>query len=160
MKSSLHLINGAFSQRFATVGKQLGKQIHEFKAPAGTVVYPDQINIAAEPELVAITHNETSTGVQQPLPHLEVLRSRFPEALLSVDVVSSFPLVNLPFETIDMAYFSVQKCLGLPAGLGVWIINQPSIERALSLQDRLPTAYHGIPSLLGKVSKVSNTSHP
>ncbi len=159
-EQSLHLVNGAFSKRFATIGKQLGKNIQMISAEPGSVVHPSEISNTLQPELVAITHNETSMGTQQPLEHLNLLRRQFPEALISVDVVSSFPLVQLPFEIIDMAYFSVQKCFGLPAGLGVWILNKRSIERALSLKEVLPSAHHGIPSFWDKYQKYQTPATP
>jgi phosphoserine aminotransferase len=158
--SSLHLVNGAFSKRFATIGQQLGKDLQMITAEPGAVVQPSQINSSELPDLVAVTHNETSMGTQQPLEHLQALRTQFPETLISVDVVSSFPLVQLPFDLIDMAYFSVQKCFGLPAGLGVWILNKRSIERALALQDVLHSAYHGIPSFWDKYQKYQTPATP
>jgi len=157
---SLHLVNGAFSKRFATIAKQLNRSVQQIDASTGSVVYPDQLSAVENPELVAVTHNETSMGVQQPIEHLQAIRERFADALISVDVVSSFPLVKLPYDAIDMAYFSVQKCFGLPAGLGVWILNQRSIDRALSLKNKLPSAYHGIPSFWDKYQNYQTPATP
>ncbi len=150
IEDSLHLVNGAFSRRFYNMAAQLGKSAQMFEVPDGGVVLPAALNTNIPPELIAITHNETSTGVQQPLAHLKEIREKFPDAITTIDVVSSFPLVELPFEYIDSAYFSVQKCFGLPAGLGVWIINQKTIDRALKLAEQTNTAHHGIASLWQK----------
>ena len=58
---SHHFVNGAFSKRFYEIAQQLGKQ------PTKTEVTPGegfQKNSAIPPcELLALTHNETSTGV-------------------------------------------------------------------------------------------------
>lgn len=160
LDKSLHLVNGAFSQRFYEVATQLGKSPHLQQAALGKVVVPEEIDEHLVPELVAVTHNETSTGAQQPLEDLLKLRSEYPQALLTVDAVSSFPQVDLPFDTIDSAYFSVQKCFGLPAGLGVWILNKRTIDRALELAPQTHTAYHGIVSFWEKYQKFQTPATP
>lgn len=158
--SSLHLVNGAFSNRFYAMASQIGKTAMIQSAPEGAVVTMEQLDEAAKPELVAVTHNETSTGAQQPVEDLLKIRVKYPEALISVDVVSSFPQVELPFEAIDCAYFSVQKCMGLPAGLGVWMINQRAIDRALALEKSLKTSYHGIGSFWRKYQNFQTPATP
>ncbi len=157
---SLHLVNGAFSKRFYEIAQQLDLNPISISAEPGSVVTPDHLEQSAEPELLAVTHNETSTGTHQPLEHLKELRVRFPDTLIAVDVVSSFPQVELPFETIDSAYFSVQKCLGLPAGLGVWLLNKSCIDKALSVRSTTHTAYHGIASLWEKYQKYQTPATP
>ncbi len=149
-QKSLHLVNGAFSKRFYNIAGQLGYQASAVEAEMGSVVTPDRLDGNLRPDLVAITHNETSTGAQQPLTHIEQIRSLYPEALIAVDVVSSFPLVDLPYNSIDTAYFSVQKCMGLPAGLGVWLINDRCIQRAYDLIGSHKSSYHGVTALWEK----------
>ncbi len=157
---SLHLVNGAFSKRFYKIAQQLGLNPVSISAEPGSIVTPNHLEQAVEPELLAVTHNETSTGTHQPLEHLTHVRNRFPNTLIAVDVVSSFPQVDLPFEAIDSAYFSVQKCLGLPAGLGVWLLNKRCIDKALSVRTTSHTAYHGIASLWEKYQKYQTPATP
>ena len=156
---TLHLVNGAFSQRFFLIAKQLGYQAISVEVPFGEAVsvadLPDQ-----EPELVGVTHNETSTGVQQPLSDLVAIRNKYPNALITVDAVSSFPVVDLPFDSIDCVYFSVQKCFGLPAGLGGWLVNGRFIERALELAPTGRSSYHGVDSYLKNHQKYQTPSTP
>ena len=159
-KSTLHLVNGAFSHRFFHIAGQLGYEPVAVEVPAGEAVRMEQLSKGMEPELIGVTHNETSTGVQQPIGDLEKLRELFPSSLLTVDAVSSFPVVQLPFETIDSVYFSVQKCFGLPAGLGVWLVNQRMVERAKQLAPTGRTSYHGIDSFLTNYLKFQTPSTP
>lgn len=159
-KNTLHLVNGAFSQRFFRIAGQLGYEADAKEVTAGEAVNVDQLSSKVEPELIGVTHNETSTGVQQPIDDLKKLRELFPSSLLTVDVVSSFPVVQLPFATIDSAYFSVQKCFGLPAGLGVWLVNERMVERARQLAPTGRTSYHGIDSFLSNYQKFQTPSTP
>ena len=158
--NSLHLVNGAFSRRFYQISQKLGYQADLAEAPAGSVVAIDDIPLDAQPELIGVTHNETSTGAQQPLNDFADLRAKFPNALLTVDAVSSFPVVDLPFDKIDSFYFSVQKCFGLPAGLGGWLVNQRFIERAKQLAPTGRTSYHGVDSYLEKHRKYQTPATP
>lgn len=67
---------------------------------------------------VAVVHNETSTGVTNPLPELAEA-AHGADAFLLVDAVSSLGGLPLPFEDlgIDAAFSASQKCLSGPAGL-------------------------------------------
>ncbi|NMM47993.1 aminotransferase class V-fold PLP-dependent enzyme [Marinigracilibium pacificum] len=151
-KKSLHLVNGAFSKRFAEIAAEYGKETIIYNAEEGSVVSPDTIKADNEVELVAITHNETSTGVSQPIEDIISIRKKFPQALIAVDAVSSLPIVELPYDQIDSAYFSVQKCFGLPAGLGVWIVNDRCIKKAEELESKkiITGSYHKLLAMAKK----------
>jgi phosphoserine aminotransferase len=77
-------------------------------------------------------------------------REKSPQALVAVDAVSSLPYPQFDFTKIDSLFFSVQKGFGLPAGLGVWIVNQRCVEKAERLEsDGLVIGtYHSLPSLV------------
>ena len=81
-KDTLHLVNGAFSKRFYQIAKKLGYQAVSAEVPAGSVVSVNDLPEGLEPELIGVTHNETSTGAQQPLRDLEALRARYPKLLI------------------------------------------------------------------------------
>ena len=159
-KSTLHLVNGAFSRRFYQVAKKLQYQAEIVEVPEGEVVDLNAIPSGLEPELIGVTHNETSTGAQQPVEDLAPLRKKFPTSIIAVDAVSSFPVVDLPFDLIDSVYLSVQKCFGLPSGLGVWLVNDRAIQRALSLAPTGRTSYHGIDTYLANYEKYQTPSTP
>ncbi len=144
-KNSLHLVNGAFSKRFFEMAAELGRQPESITAGPGSI--PDTHSIVAgnQPELVAITQNETSTGVHFPDVYIKQLRQAYPQALFSLDVVSSTPIMPIDFQLIDSAYFSVQKCFGLPAGLGVWIYNDQCLAKAEKLSEKISIGtYHNL----------------
>ena len=159
-QETMHLVNGAFSRRFSVIAEQLGYNPMVVEVPEGQVVTMEQLPADGSPELIGVTHNETSTGASQPLEDLDTLRSRFPDTLIAVDVVSSIPLVDLPYDQVDSVYFSVQKCFGLPAGLGVWMVNKRFVEKAQKMAPTGRTSYHGIDSFLSKYRKFQTPETP
>ena len=130
IENSLHFVNGAFSSKFHQTAELLGIKANHIKADPGQCASIRDYK-GIEPELIAFTHNETSTGASHPLEDIYLAREVYPNALITVDAVSSLPIVDIDYSKIDSIYFSVQKCFGLPAGLGVWIVNDRFMEAAL-----------------------------
>ncbi|WP_018479833.1 aminotransferase class V-fold PLP-dependent enzyme [Pontibacter roseus] len=152
-EESFHLVNGAFSKRFYEVAGELGRKASKHEVPFGEGYTPEQVAIPDAAELVALIHNETSSGVAIPADAISRFRQVAPpNALLFVDAVSSLPHPAFDYSQIDSIYFSVQKCFGLPAGLGVWLLNERCIEKAHALQRQGMSlgSYHSIPALLEK----------
>ncbi len=159
---SFHLVNGAFSERFCTISKQLGKNALSATVNDGEVVDITKLLIPESTELIAITHNETSTGAQQPADDIKNIRNAFPNQLIALDVVSSAPDADINYNHVDTAYFSVQKCFGLPAGLGVWILNERCIEKYSKLTElgNVTGSYHDLSSMLEKAEKNQTPETP
>jgi len=157
---TLHLVNGAFSFRFLEIAQKLEFNATVLEVPEGQVVTTEQLPEDYSPELIGVTHNETSTGAAQPLEDLNKLRLQYPDSLIAVDAVSSLPLVDIPYDQVDSVYFSVQKGFGLPAGLGVWMINQRFIEKARQLMPTGRSSYHGVDSYLEKYQKFQTPETP
>ncbi len=149
-KKSYHLVNGAFSKKFHRFALDLGLEATKTEVPLGEGFEPVTISPSPEDELAAFIQNETSTGVCLPLEDIYACREKHPHPLFAVDVVSSIPYIDLDFNQVDTAYFSVQKCFGLPAGLGVWLVNERALEKAKALANhghKIGT-YHSLPSLV------------
>ena len=148
VKKSFHFVNGSFSKRFYEIAIQLDKSAEKIEAIEGQG-FSHPINISPDAELIAITHNETSTGVSLPIEFIHSFRDKYPNALIAVDAVSSLPYPQFDFSKIDSLFFSVQKGFGLPAGLGVWIVNDACVARAEQIFSRGLSigSYHTIPAL-------------
>ena len=126
-KSSFHYVNGAFSNRFHKIAKNLGIEAKKKEVNFGEGFCEAE---KLSTDTICLTHNETSTGVALPLEFIYETKKRNPESIVAVDIVSSAPCYNFDFNNIDIGFFSVQKGFGLPAGLGViivrdCIINEP-----------------------------------
>jgi len=145
---SYHFVNGAFSKRFYEIAQLLNKKPVKLDAEMGKG-YKEIPSIPAETELIAVTHNETSSGVVTSPDFIYALRAQHPDKLIAVDAVSSLPYPVFDYSKIDSVFFSVQKGFGLPAGLGVWIANDKCLAKAdLLLSKGISIgSYHNLPSL-------------
>lgn len=159
-EKSYHLVNGSFSKRFYETAKQLDRSPEKSEVPNGSG-FKDNVVIPADTELIAATHNETSTGVTMPLDFLYSLK-KDNNALLAVDAVSSLPFPDFDYTKLDSVFFSVQKGFGLPAGLGVWMLNEKCIARADALLTKGKSigSYHNIPSLRSHAVKNQTPETP
>lgn len=138
----LCLVNGAFSKRWFEVAKSNGKQADALDVEWGKAVDPELAANALEEkeyELVTIVHNETSTGVQNPVQEIAaVVREVSPGTLIAVDAVSSLGGVKLEMDKwgLDMVLTSSQKCLAIPPGLALAAVSNRALDYAQSVPDR------------------------
>lgn len=161
-KHTFHFVNGAFSERFLQTAQELDRNAVEKKAAYGEGFDFSSIDIPRETELICVTQNETSSGVMLPPQSLSALKQRYPKKLLAVDIVSSAPYSKLDFEHTDAAFFSVQKCFGLPAGLGVLLVNDYCLEKSsdiLRLGQSVGT-HHNFPTLFSFSEKNQTPETP
>lgn len=159
-ESSFHLVNGSFSKRFHEIGLQLSKTPKKIEAPAGQG-FGDDVSVPPDAEVIAVTHNETSTGVSLPIEWIHQLKTKRTDALLAVDAVSSLPYPAFDLHVVDSLFFSVQKGFGLPAGLGVWMVNDKCVSKAETLAKKISTgSYHNIATLLEHAKKHQTPETP
>lgn len=161
-QKSAHFVNGSFSERFHAFAEAWGLSTQKIEKPLGAGFQEADFNIEEDCDFIAITQNETSTGVQFPVEDIYKIREENPEAIIAVDAVSSVPYVDIDFTKIDSLYFSVQKGMGCPAGLGVWIFNERCVERAKTLkaEGRHMGGYHDMFTLLKNASKNMTPATP
>jgi len=145
---SFHLVNGSFSKKFHDYSSALNKYAHQLEKPMGEGFNASEITVPEYTELICVTHNETSSGVQMNVTEIHKLKQKHPNKLIAVDMVSSAPYPDLDFKLIDTAFFSVQKAFGLPAGLGVWIVNEKCLKKAESIRHQYSIGAHNdLPTL-------------
>jgi phosphoserine aminotransferase len=158
--NSFHLVNGAFSKRFYEIAIQLGKKPVKLEV-SDSDGFTD-VEIPGDSELIAITHNETSTGVSLPLEFIHHLKQINAQPIIAVDAVSSLPHPKFDYNKVDSVFFSVQKGFGMPAGLGVWIVNEKCIEKAEQLLSKGISigSYHNLATLKSFASKNQTPETP
>lgn len=159
---SFHFVNGSFSKRFKEFAELLQKKVTVYEVPHGEGFDIDKAIIPSDAEMICITQNETSSGVCFPLEDIAALRKRYPEPLIVVDAVSSVPYPAFDFQHIDSVFFSVQKGMGLPAGLGVWIFNERCLQKANTLKKKGLSigTYHTLPTLVKNIQKYETPETP
>jgi predicted phosphoserine aminotransferase len=126
---------GAFSERFYEVAVACGAEADPLHVDWGRPVPARAIAdllATGRYDAVALVHNETSTGVTNPLADIADAVRRQPEVLLLVDAVSS--LGGIPVEVdrhaIDVCLASVQKCLALPPGFSLCAVSERALARS------------------------------
>ncbi len=134
-KGSFHLYNGAFGQKWFEYTQKLHPQAQGYAFGVDDIIQIDEVNMAPGTEVLCFTQNETSNGTQVSNDTIRLFRKQYPEVLLAIDATSSLGGVELDFNQADIWYASVQKCLGLPAGLGVLICSPAAIVRARQLNE-------------------------
>jgi aspartate aminotransferase-like enzyme len=115
-------VNGNFGDRFARVAERFGLDVKRLDVPWGTPILPEQVRsaLAEHPDVSAVllVHNETSTGVTNPLREIAAA-VRDHGALVIVDAVSAAGALPLHVDEwgIDFVFSGSQKAWMCPPGL-------------------------------------------
>jgi predicted phosphoserine aminotransferase len=138
----LSVVNGAFADRWYEVavsnGKDAEKLAFEWDTPASPERIADTVRKGGF-EALTIVHNETSTGMQNPVKEVaEAVRAVSPDTLILVDAVSSLGGAKIEMDAwgLDMVLTSSQKCLALPPGLGLGAVSDRAMEKAKTVENR------------------------
>ncbi|MEM9951809.1 MAG: alanine--glyoxylate aminotransferase family protein [Chloroflexota bacterium] len=140
-KKVLHLISGAFSERWADISKANGKQIDILELEWGQAFQAEMVEEALQKETydaVCVVHNETSTGVTNPLADIGEVLKQYEDTLFLVDTVSGVLGAELRTDHwgIDFAMTSSQKAFSLPPGLAFAAVSDKVLERAAQIEHR------------------------
>ena len=128
-QSSYHLYSGSFGKKWLEYAQYILPTTQGHKLAANESIPVDQLQIGPEVDLIAVTQNETANASQVPMSVLQKLGQRFPEKMIAVDTTSSMGGIALDFSLADVWYASVQKCFGLPAGLGILLLSGKAKEK-------------------------------
>lgn len=131
----LSLVNGAFSQRFADIGRACGFEVDELAIPWGEAHDPAEVRVKLEDgpyDAVTMVHSETSTGVLNDVRSLAAAVGDFDDTLVLVDSVSGFAAAEVrPDEWgIDFLLTGSQKAFALPPGLAFGVASERMMARA------------------------------
>jgi len=134
-KKMLCCVNGSFGKRFAEVAVSNGKIAETIEPPLGEPVTPalldENLSKCPDVEAVAITHNETSVGLINPLQELaEVVKKH--GKLLFVDAVSSMGGTEIKVDEwgLDVCFAGSQKCFGVPPGLSMGSVSEETLRKS------------------------------
>ncbi len=149
-----HISNGAFGNKWhqVNINKGIKTELINFDINSLPEVKTYQKGI------VCLTHCETSNGTYLPKETLDNLNKQNPESLLAMDATASLGGIHINFNNIDITFASVQKCLGLPAGLGLLILSPRAIEKAKNLNQN--SSYNTINNIVNNANKFQTTHTP
>ncbi|GAB0108640.1 phosphoserine transaminase [Nocardia sp. JMUB6875] len=129
-EKSLHLSNGEFSSKFASVAK-------------GNPFIGDPIVVKSEPgdapeptsdpsvDLIGWAHNETSTGVAIPVSR----PANSDHALIAIDATSGAGGLPVNIADTDVYYFAPQKCFAADGGLWIALMSPKALERVEEIKN-------------------------
>ncbi len=132
---------GAFGDRWYKMATANGVPADKFSSEPGNETTPEMIDNALKTgkyDLITVTHNETSSGVMNPVVEIAEVMKKYPEVVYCMDTVSSMGGTKIETDKllVDICITSTQKCLGLPPGMSVCSISQKAIEAAKKVEFR------------------------
>ena len=151
---------GKFGERAAQIARVYAKEVVEVKSPYGSPLLPEQLEEAFEKtsaSLVTITHNETSTGVLNPLKDIVKVAHKH-GAMVVADMITSAggDWVKMDEWDVDIGVSGSQKCFGIPPGLAFVVASKKAVDRMLSIE-RPPSYYADLVRFKNAVEKGSGT---
>lgn len=131
----LNLVLGAFSKRWHEITLSNGFAADMLEVEWGKAIKPEMVDAklaTGEYDAVTLVHNETSTGVMNPLAEIAAVVKKYDDVVLLVDGVSSMAGVKIPVDEygIDVCLAGVQKAFALPPGLAVAAVSERAHQRS------------------------------
>ncbi len=158
--------NGAFGERFHSIARAYGVDARRVDVAWGRAVDPDLVRdeLAKEKgkdavKAVLVTHNETSTGVLNPLKEIaEVVRDS--GKLFLVDSISGAGASEVEVDEwgIDVLVSASQKGWGAPPGVAI-VTMSPRAWKAYDRSD-LPKAYFDLQQAKASLEKAQTPATP
>ena len=126
---------GAFGKRWYEMALNNNVPADLFEVGFGEITEPkfvDEVLSTGRYDLITITHNETSTGIMNPVEEIAKVIKKYPNVVWCLDTVSSMAGTDIPVDElgVDICITSSQKALGLPPGLAACSFSKKAIERA------------------------------
>lgn len=126
---------GSFGDRWFEMAQANNVPADIFKSELGQPTTPQMVDEAlstGQYDLITITHNETSTGIMNPVDEIAEVMKKYPEVVYCLDSVSSAGGTKIEVDRlgVDICITSTQKALGLPPGLSIATMSQKAVARA------------------------------
>src|SRR6266516_1048915 len=132
---------GAFSDKWFDVAKRCGKNAEPLQVDWGKHIDPKAVDrhlATGKFDTVTLVHNETSTGVMNPLAEICDVLAKYPDVVLILDTVSSFSGIKIDMDSlgIDVMLTGAQKALALPPGFSLFSVSEKGFARAEKIPNR------------------------
>jgi 2-aminoethylphosphonate-pyruvate transaminase len=125
--------NGFYGRRLANLVERLGYQSIVVSVEPFDTLTEEKI-LAAIPnqsfDWVVMVHCETSTGILNPVS--EVLRGFYLRGCkVMLDCVSSFPVIEIPWDLVTVAVTTSGKCLQGPPGIPIAVVHSDLLKQGI-----------------------------
>jgi len=132
---SYHLYNGAFGQKWFEYTRKIKSGATALPFDREIEIDPSSFAFVESKSVICITQNETSNGTQVANKTIATIKKNNPDSIVAIDATSSMAGIILDFKSADIWFASVQKCFGLPAGMGLMVCSPRSIARAQEINN-------------------------
>ena len=141
VKGVLCCMCGAFSDKWLDVARRCGKNAEPLQVDWGKPIDHKDVDLALASgkfDTITLVHNETSTGVMNPLPEICCTLAKYPDVVSIVDTVSSFSAMKIEMDAlgIDVMLTGAQKALALPPGFSLFSVSEKAFAHAEKREDR------------------------
>jgi aspartate aminotransferase-like enzyme len=132
---------GAFGNRWYKMAEVNNVPADKHETELGKATTPEVVDkylSTGKYDVFTITHNETSTGIMNPIEEIAEVRKRYPDVLWIVDTVSSMGGAKVEVDRlgIDVCITSTQKALALPPGMAICSISPRALEHGKQVKYR------------------------
>ncbi len=132
---------GAFGNRWYKMAEANGVPADKHEAEWGHPTTPEVVDkylSTGKYDVMTVTHNETSTGIMNPVAEIAEVRRKYPDVLWLVDTVSSMAGTKIEVDKlgIDVCITSTQKALALPPGMSVASVSPRALEHGKLVKNR------------------------
>ena len=126
---------GAFSDKWLDVARRCGKNAEPLQVDWGKHIDHKDLDLALASgkfDTVTLIHNETSTGLMNPLPEICCTLAKYPDVILILDTVSSFSAMKIDMDSLGIGVMLTgsQKALALPPGFSLFSVSEKAFARA------------------------------
>ena len=141
LKREAVLYCGSFGDRWYKMGISNGVPVDLFKVELGKAIEPEMVDKVLSTnkyDTIMVTHNETSTGIANPIKEIGDVIKKYDDIVYCVDTVSSAGGMKIEVDksNIDICLTSVQKALGLPPGMSLCTFSEKARQRAEKVPNR------------------------
>lgn len=141
LKKAAVLSCGSFGDRWYKMGVLNGVPADLFKVELGKAIEPEMVDKVLSTnkyDTVMVTHNETSSGIANPIKEIGEVIKKYDDIVYCVDAVSSAGGMKIEVDdsNIDICLTSVQKALGLPPGMSLCTLSEKAKKRAEKVPNR------------------------
>lgn len=132
---------GSFGDRWFKMAEANGVPADLIKSELGEATTPEMVDKAlssGQYDVLCVTHNETATGIMNPVEEIAEVMKKYPDVVWCVDAVSSAGGSKIETDKlgIDILITSTQKALALPPGMAACTISQKAYERTSHVPHR------------------------
>ncbi|HNQ61230.1 MAG TPA: alanine--glyoxylate aminotransferase family protein [Bacteroidia bacterium] len=132
---------GAFGKRWWELARLNGIEADIHEEIPGQPTMPETVDKylkTGKYDTIAITHNETSVGITNPIEAIATVIAKYPDVVWMVDAVSSLGGIKLEVDRlgIDICISSSQKALALPPGMSLASVSQKAEDRFSAVGER------------------------